>query len=76
MAAITPAEAAELPNGFLFPLRSGSALCTLPATYSTTYMVNNLRTQNLGQMKVRKLADIKYFQKEMDFWFVWIWFGL
>lgn len=32
-------------------------------------MVNNLSTQNLGQMKVRHLAGIKYFQEEMGFFF-------
>lgn len=64
MAGVTPLEVAELPKGFLFPLWSGSTVCTLPATYSTAYIVDNLSTQNLDQMKVRQLADIRYFQKK------------
>lgn len=57
-------EGAERPHGFLLPRWSGSALCILSVTYSIAYIVSNLSTPNLDQMKIRQLTDIKYFQKK------------
>lgn len=60
-AGITPPEVAALCNGFFFPLYSRQHSVYIVCNIST---VNNLSTQNFGQMKIRQVADIRCFQKE------------